>query len=287
MNATWARTGGITRPWSFASRRKPSFREDWRPNWKLRGRGRYRRASGTSYRRLGGPHERSKPMEPVKRSRGAEQRVGRRRRWGLRLCKHRYVYLPTRRNIEQAGVRQTGVLAMERSRGNLAGELSNCCNLRSQALASAGFYCRRRSISWQATTFGAELSKSGLFSFLLELSHGARSTAYMKVGRIADAEVLLNMGIERARRDGTCASCGAIPLHSFAIAPDRPAIVKDGSTRAKECWLQPAAHSPGGGHPWKFQGIWTLPRESTREFCSLCREEGRWDEAFEHLEAAP
>ena len=194
------------------------------------------------------------------------------------LCNIGYVYLYEKK-YEQAVEYAKRALAMERRRGNLAGELSNCCNL-IQALASAGR--PQEAIDFMAGYDLEKLSKSGLFSFL-ELSHSL-STAYRKVGRIADAEVTSQHG-DRAGTPGrrNLRELRVIPLLTRSRL-HRTAPVKDGSTRAKELAAARSALEEalilGNSRDMDFtQGI-------HEEFCSLCREEGRWDEAFEHLEAA-
>jgi signal transduction histidine kinase/CheY-like chemotaxis protein len=124
------------------------------------------------------------------------------------------------------------------------------------------------------------LSKSGLFSFL-ELSQSL-STAYIEIGRTADADALLKMGIERARRDENLRELGSL-LCTFARL-HRTAPVKAGSTRAEELAAARSALEEALTHGQSRD--WDVVQGIQEEFCALCREEGSWNEAFEHLEAA-
>jgi len=237
------------------------------------GRARAINASGTSYRRMG---DSGRAIEAYGKSMAVSRDNKDEQGEARALCNIGYVYLYERK-YEQAIGYAKRALAMERSLGNLAGELSNCCNL-IQALVAAGR--PQEAIDFMAGYDLERLSKSGLFSFL-ELSQSL-STAYIETGRAADADALLKMGIERARRDANLRELGSL-LCTFARL-HRTAPVKAGSTRAGELAAARSALEEaltcGQSRDWDVvQGI-------QEEFCALCREEGSWNEAFEHLEAA-
>jgi two-component system, cell cycle sensor histidine kinase and response regulator CckA len=237
------------------------------------GRARAINASGTSYRRSGDPGRAIEAYgKSMAISRGNKDEQGEARA----LCNIGYVYLYERK-YEQAIDYAKRALAMERGLGNLAGELSNCCNL-IQALVAAGR--PQEAIDFMAGYDLERLSKSGLFSFL-ELCQSL-STAYIDTGRTADADALLKMGIERARRDENLRELGSL-LCTFARM-HRTAPVKAGSTRAGELAAARSALEEALTHGQSRD--WDVVQGIQEEFCALCREEGSWNEAFEHLEAA-
>jgi two-component system, cell cycle sensor histidine kinase and response regulator CckA len=237
------------------------------------GRARAINATGTSYRRLG---DSGRAIEAYGTSMAVSRDNQDSQGEARALCNIGYVYLYERK-YEQALEYAKRALAMERTLGNLAGELSNCCNL-IQALVAAGR--PQEAIDFMAGYDLELLSKSGLFSFL-ELSQSL-STAYIETGRVADADVLLKMGIERARRDGNLRELGSL-LCTFARL-HRTAPVKAGSTRALELAAARSALEEALTHGHSRD--WDVVQGIQEEFCALCREEGSWDEAFEHLEAA-
>jgi signal transduction histidine kinase/ActR/RegA family two-component response regulator len=234
------------------------------------GRARSINASGTSYRRLGDP---ARAIEAYGTSVAVAQGNGDNQGVARALCNIGYVYLYEKK-YEQAIDYGKRALAMEQSLGNLAGELSNCCNL-IQALTAAGR--PQEAIDFMAGYDPQRLSKSGLFSFL-ELSQSL-STAYIETGRSDDAKVLLNMGIERARRDGNLRElasllCTLARMYRTDLAKDGAARM-EGLAAARSALEEALIH--GNSRDLDFvQGI-------QEEFCALCREEGRWNEAFEHL----
>jgi signal transduction histidine kinase/ActR/RegA family two-component response regulator len=237
------------------------------------GRARAINACGTSYRRKG---DSGRAIEAYGKSMAVSRENKDDQGEARALCNIGYVYLYERK-YEQAIEYAKRALAMERSLGNLAGELSNCCNL-IQALVAAGR--PQEAIDFMAGYDLETLSRSGLFSFL-ELSQSL-STAYIETGRTADADVLLKMGIERARRDENLRELGSL-LCTIARM-HRTAPLKAGSTRAQALAAARSALEEALSHGQSrdldvVQGI-------QEEFCELCREEGSWNEAFEHLEAA-
>jgi signal transduction histidine kinase/CheY-like chemotaxis protein/tetratricopeptide (TPR) repeat protein len=237
------------------------------------GRARAINATGTSYRRMGDP---GRAIEAYGTSMAVARDNKDSQGEARALCNIGYVYLYERK-YEQAIEYAKRALAMERSLGNLAGELSNCCNL-IQALVAAGR--PQEAIDFMAGYDLEKLSRSGLFSFL-ELSQSL-STAYIETGRTADADVLLKMGIERARRDGNLRELGSL-LCTFARM-HRTAPVKAGSTRAGELAAARSALEEALTHGQSRD--WDVVQGIHEEFCALCREEGSWNEAFEHLESA-
>lgn len=93
---------------------------------------------------------------------------------------------------------------------------------------------------------------------------------------------MLNMGIERARRDGNLRELGTL-LCTFARL-HWTAPVKDGATRearfaAARCALEEALHL-------EHSRDWDFVQAAHEELCALLREEGGWKEALEHLEEA-
>ena len=237
------------------------------------GRARAINASGTSYRRMGDP---GRAIEAYGTSMAVSRDNKDSQGEARALCNIGYVYLYERK-YEQATEYAKRALAMERSLGNLAGELSNCCNL-IQALVAVGR--PQEAIDFMASYDLERLSRSGLFSFL-ELSQSL-STAYIETGRTADADVLLKMGIERARRDGNLRELGPL-LCTFARL-HRTAPLKAGSTRAGELAAARSALEEALTHGHSRD--WDVVQGIQEEFCALCREEGNWNEAFEHLEVA-
>jgi len=234
------------------------------------GRARAINASGTSYRRSG---DSAKAIEAYGTSMAIAEENGDSQGVSRALCNIGYVYLYEKK-FEQAIEYAKRALEMERSHRNLAGELSNCCNL-IQALVGAGR--PQEAIDFMAGYDLERLSKSGLFSFL-ELSEGL-SMAYIKVGRFADADALLNMGIERARRDGNLRELGTL-LCTFARL-HWTAPVKDGASR--EARFAAARFALEEALNLEHSRDWDFVQAAHEELCALCREEGRWDEAFEHL----
>jgi len=237
------------------------------------GRARAINASGTSYRRLGDPAraiEAYGKSVAVARDNGDSQGIAR------ALCNIGYVYLHEKK-YEEAIRYAKQALAMERVHSNLAAELSNCCNL-VEALVSAGR--PQEAIDFMASYDLEKLAGSGLFSFL-ELSHSL-SLAYLETGRVAEAEVLLTLGIERARRDGNERELGTL-LCTYARLK-RTAPAKESPPRGERLAAARTALEEALAHAHErdldlVQGI-------QEEFCALCREEGSINEAFEHMEEA-
>ena len=237
------------------------------------GRARAINARGTSYRRLG---DSAQAIEAYGTSMAVARDNGDSRGEARALCNIGYVYLYERK-FEQALENAQRARAMERDHGNLAGELSNCCNL-VQALVGAGR--PQEAINFMASYDLERLSKSGLFSFLeLILS---LSAAYMETGRTADAEALLKLGIERARRDGNLRQLASL-LCTFARL-QRISHVKDGVSRADG--LAAARSALGEALSLGHSRDLDIVQGAHEEFFALCREEGSWNEAFEHLEEA-
>ena len=234
------------------------------------GRARAINACGTSYRRLG---DSARAIEAYGNSMAIARENGDTLGESRALTNIGYVYL-YEKNYEQAIAYAQRALIMERGHGNLANELSNCCNL-IQALVAAGR--AQEAIDFMAGYDLEGLSKSGLFSFL-ELSQSL-SIAYMEVGRTDDADALLNMGIGRARRDGNLRELGALLCTS--ARRHRTAPVKAGSTRAEGLATASAALVEALEHVHSRD--WDIMQGIHEEFCALCRAEGRWDEAFDHL----
>jgi signal transduction histidine kinase/ActR/RegA family two-component response regulator len=237
------------------------------------GRARAINARGTSYRRMG---DSAQAIESYGSSMALSRENGDIQGESRALCNIGYVYLYEKK-YEQAIEYAQQALAMERSLGNLAGELSNCCNL-IQALVAAGR--PQEAIDFMAVYDLEKLSRSGLFSFL-ELSQSL-SVAYMEIGRTADADVLLNLGIERARRDGNLRELGSLlctlaRLHRTA-PPKDGATRADGRTAARRALEEALTH----GRSRDLDFVHAIHEE----FFALCREEGSWSEAFEHLEEA-
>ena len=237
------------------------------------GRARAINASGTSYRRMG---DSGRAIEAYGTSMAVSRDNNDNQGEARALCNIGYVYLYEKK-YEQAIDYARRALVMERKLGNLAGELSNCCNL-IQALVAAAR--PQEAIDFMEVYDLERLSKSGLFSFL-ELSQSL-STAYIETGRTADADALLRMGIERARRDGNLRELGSL-LCTFARL-HRTAPVKVGSTRAGELAAARSALDEALTHGHSRD--WDVVQGIQEEYCALCREEGSWNEAFEHLEAA-
>ena len=230
-------------------------------------------ASGTSHRRLG---ESARAIEAYVTSMALAESIG--DSWGVAraLANIGYVYLHERK-FEQAIDYAGRAIKLERKHGNLSGEISNCCNM-ILALVWAGR--PQEAVDTMAGYDLGELSRRGLFSFL-ELCQSL-STAYMAVGRTADAEAMLRMGIERARRDKNHRELGTLlctlaKLHRTAPVKDRA----ERETRLTDARLElEEALALGRSRDLDFvQG-------THEEFCALCRDEGRWDEAFGHLEEA-
>ena len=230
-------------------------------------------ASGTFHRRMG---DSARAIEAYVTSMALAESIG--DSWGVAraLTNIGYVYLHERK-FEQAIDYARRAIELERRHGNLSGEIGNCCNL-ILALVAAGR--PQEAVDTMAGYDLGELSKSGLFSFL-ELCQSL-SMAYMEVGRTADAEAMLKMGIERARRDKNHRELGTLlctlaKLHRTAPARDRA----ERAMRLMDARLElEEALVLGRSRDLDFvQG-------TQEEFSALCRDEGRWDEAFEHLEEA-
>jgi tetratricopeptide (TPR) repeat protein len=237
------------------------------------GRARAINASGTSYRRKG---ESAQAIEAYGRSLAIARDNGDSHGESRALTNIGYVYLYEKK-YEQAIEHARRALEMERKHGNLAGELSNCCNL-IQALVSAG--SPQEAIDFMAGYNLAQLSKSGLFSFL-ELSESL-SLAYMKVGRFADADALLNMGIERARRDGNLRELGSLLCTLARLHWTAP--VKNGASR--EARFAAARYALEEALNLERSMDWDYVQVAHEELSALCREAGSWKEALEHLEEA-
>jgi tetratricopeptide (TPR) repeat protein len=237
------------------------------------GRARAINASGTSYRRMG---DSARAIEAYGSSMAIAQENGDSHGVSRALTNIGYVYLYDKK-YEEAIDHARRALAMEREHGNLASELSNCCNL-VQALVGAGR--PQEAVDTMAGYDLGRLSKSGLFSFL-ELSESL-SMAYMKVGRFADADALLNMGIERARRDGNLRELGSLLCTLARLHWTAP--VKNGATR--EARFAAARFALEEALNLEHSRDWDFIEAAHEELCALCREEGKWDEASQHLEEA-
>jgi signal transduction histidine kinase/CheY-like chemotaxis protein len=230
-------------------------------------------ASGTSHRRLG---DSARAIEAYGKSMVLSESNGDSRGVARALTNIGYVYLQERK-FEQAMEHARRAIEMERRHGNLSGEIGNCCNL---ILALVGTGRAQEALDFMAAYDLEELSKSGLITFL-ELCQSL-ATAYMEVGRTAEAEALLRLGIERARRDSNHRELGTLlctlaRLHRTAPAKDR-AEREMRFIDARFELEEALAH--GQSRDLDFvQG-------AHEEFCALCRDEGKWDEAFGHLEAA-
>ncbi|HEY5227562.1 MAG TPA: response regulator [Opitutaceae bacterium] len=237
------------------------------------GRARAINASGTSYRRLG---DSARAIEAYGASLAIAQEHKDSKGVARALSNIGYVYLYERK-FEQAIENARKALSMEKIHGNIAGELSNCCNL-VQALVGAGR--PQEAVDFVAAYDLDALSKSGLFSFL-ELTESV-SMAYIMVGRTDDAGRLLSMGIERARRDGNHRELGSL-LCTFARLK-RTAPVADGGTREDRLFEARTALDEALAHLRTRD--WDYVQAIHEEYAALCRDERSWDEAFEHLEAA-
>jgi len=237
------------------------------------GRARAINASGTSYRRLG---DSARAIEAYGTSMAVAKDNQDTQGVSRALTNIGYVYLYEKK-YAQAIEHAKQALAMERHHGNLAAELSNCCNL-VQALVADGR--PQEAIAFMADYNLETLSQSGLFSFL-ELSQSL-SMAYLGVGRTAEADALLHLGIDRARRDGNRRELGAL-LCTLARA-HRMAAAKGAAPRADALAAARAALEEALRHGQSRD--WDIIQGIHEEFCALCRAEGRWDEAFQHLEEA-
>lgn len=230
-------------------------------------------ASGTSYRRLG---DSARAIEAYVRSVAIAEASGDVQGIARATCNIGYVYLYERK-FDQAVEYSRRGLMLERELGNLTNEISCCCNL-IQALVNSGR--PQEAIDFMASYDLKKLARSGLFIFL-PLSHSL-STAYVKVGRAAEAGALLSLGIDRARRDGNLRMLATL-LTTLAEL-HRTAPVEAGQSRAPGFAAARAALEEALGH------INTRDEDCLQavheEFCALCRAEGSWDEAFEHSEEA-
>jgi len=237
------------------------------------GRARAINASGTSYRRLG---DSARAIEAYGTSLSIAQEHKDSKGVARALSNIGYVYLYEKK-YEQAIEYARRALAMEKMHGNTAGELSNCCNL-IQAMVAAGR--PQEAIEFIAAYDLDALSKSGLFSFL-ELSESV-SMAYIMVGRTDDAGRLLNLGIERARRDGNHRELGSL-LCTLARLK-RTAPITGGDTREDRFFEARTALDEALAHLRSRD--WDYVQAIHEEYAALCRDERSWDEAFSHLQAA-
>jgi signal transduction histidine kinase/ActR/RegA family two-component response regulator len=237
------------------------------------GRARAINASGTTFRRMG---DAARAIEAYGASMAIAQSNGDSAGEARALTNIGYVYLYEKK-YERAIEFARRALAIDRRNENLPGELSNCCNL-IQALVASGR--PQEAVDFIAGYDLVKLSGSGLFTFL-ELSESV-SKALMLVGRFADAEGLLSMGIERARRDVNARELGSL-LCTYAqlcrTVPSPGAEARQARLDAARSALNEALASASARDLDYLQGI-------HEEFSALCREEGRWDEAFAHVEEA-
>lgn len=234
------------------------------------GRARAINACGTSYRRQG---DSARAIEAYGTSMAIAQENGDNQGVARALCNIGYVYLYEKK-FEQAIEYSKRALSLERSLGNLANEIVCCCNL-VQALVYAGR--PQEAIDFMSAYDIERLSNSGLFAFIPLCQ--SLSTACMTVGSAAEAGTLLGMEIERARRDGNLRELASL-LCSLARLR-RTAQVRDGATGEEGFAAARAAleEALSYGNTRDLDVVQSI-RE---EFCALCRQEGRWDEAFEHL----
>lgn len=230
-------------------------------------------ASGTAYRRMG---DSVRAIEAYGKSLVMCEGIGDSHGVARALTNIGYVYLYERNN-EQAIDYARRALELERKHKNLAGEIGNYCNL---ILALVGAGRSQEAVDHMAGYDIVALSQSGLFTFI-ELCQSL-ATAYIEVGRANDAEALLKMGMERARRDKNLHALSTL-LCTLAQLYRRSAPA-EGPGRAENL---AAARSA-------LEEALTLGRSmdldllqgTQEEFCALCRDEGRWDEAFVHLNEA-
>ncbi len=225
------------------------------------GRARAINASGIAYRRMGdsaraiGAYSASLEIARESGDSPGESRA---------LTNLGYIYL-FEKKYDKAIEHTRRTLEMEREHGNLAGELSNCCNL-VEALIGAGRL--DEAIAFISGYDLVALSGSGLYSYL-QLSESV-AKAYLMAGRHGDADALMCTAITRARRDGNLRELGSLLCTFAQIKRTTPAAG--------------AALDEAMGHAG------TRDRDFVHaiheEYCSLCRDEGRWDEAFRHMEEA-
>ena len=230
-------------------------------------------ASGTTYRRMG---DSARAIEAYGNSLVMCEGNGDSPGVARALTNIGYVYLHEEK-FDRASEYARRALEMERRHGNLSGEIGNCCNL---ILALVGAGRPQEAVDFMAAYDMEALSKSELLTFL-ELCQSL-STAYMEVGRTDQAEAMLKIGIERARRDKNMHSlstllCTLARLHRMAPAsgPEKRAE----NLAAARSALQEALALGRSMDQDLVQG-------TEEEFCALCRAEGRWDEAFDHLDEA-
>jgi signal transduction histidine kinase/CheY-like chemotaxis protein len=230
-------------------------------------------ASGIAYRRMG---ESAKAIEAYGASlalaRGAGDRMG----VGRALSNIGYIYM-YEKNYVRAIEYTREALAVAREDGNLSSELSSCCNLVMSMVADGR---AQEAVDFMSGYDMGKLSTSGLFQFL-ELTDGL-SKAYVKVGRFADAESLLELGLGRARRDSNlrelssllCSYAALNRAHPEAGGPARAARLAAARKALDEALAIARTRDDDFA-----QGI-------HEEYCALCRDEGRWDEAFAHIDEA-
>ncbi len=230
-------------------------------------------ASGTTYRRMG---DAARAIEAYAVSIGIAQKHGDKMGEARTTTNIGYVYLYEQKYdkcIEYA----RRALSMERENKNLSGELSNCCNI-VQAFVASGR--PQEAVDLISTYDLDELAKSGLLAFL-ELSESV-SKAFMLVGRYADAERLLKLGIERSRRNSNERELSSLLCTLAQLNRIMPAA--DPVERAQRLADARSALTES------FQHVVSRDADYTQgiheEYSKLCREEGRWAEAFEHLEEA-
>ncbi len=230
-------------------------------------------AQGTAYRRIG---DSAGAIEAYGHSMAVAQDNGDSEGVSRATANIGYVYL-CEKKFETAIEFAKRALIMARAQGNLANELTNCCNL---VQALVGAERPQEAVDLMKDYDFEKLSQSGLFSFL-ELSEGL-SLAFIKVGRYADAEALLKMGIKRARRDGNLRQLGSL-LCTLARL-HRAAPVGTGGTRSQGLMAARAALEEALNHGRSRD--WDIVQGIHEEFCDLCREEQCWDEAFDHMKEA-
>ena len=237
------------------------------------GQARALNASGTTYRRMG---DSARAIEAYGKSLVMCEGNGDSPGVARALTNIGYVYLHEEK-FDRACDYARRALEMERRHGNLSGEVGNCCNL---ILALVGAGRPQEAVDLMAAYDMEALSRSGLLTFL-ELCQSL-STAYMGVGRTGDAEVMLKMGIERARRDNNTHAlstllCTLARLHR--TVPADTAVKRAENLAAARTALVEALAL---GHSMDLD----LVQGTEQEFCALCRAEGQWDEAFDHLNEA-
>ena len=237
------------------------------------GRARAINASGIAYRSMG---DSARAIGAYTQSLNIAQESGDSQGESRALANLGYIYL-LEKKYEKAIEHSRRTLAMEREHGNLSAELANCCNM-VEALIGVGRH--DEAVSFIGGYDLDALADSGLFAYL-QLSESV-AKAYHMAGRHKDANALITTTIARARRDGNLREL-ATHLCTFAkIKRSTPA--EDPAQRAKNMKSARAALVEAlelaGNRDRDFV------HAIHEEFCALCRDEGRWDEAFTHMEEA-